>query len=269
MTRREFAWNIAGLPALASLARAGAAAENAKDGGRALAEKMVFALGGDAFRNMQTRTEIGRAYSFYREQLTGLSIARIYTRYRDPADGDGLHQVQRQVFGKKQEDAVLFTGTDAYEVTYRGAKPLPDDRVKQSRESTLHDVFYILRERMHEPGVEFEAGGKDVVENQPVQILDVYDAEDRKTRVWVNSDTFLPVKQSFRRWDPIINDWRDEVTRYSKYREVTNRVMWPFATERERDTEKIFQMYSDSVTVDDPLPDSFFQLPNGIKILKK
>ena len=117
--------------------------------------------------------------------------------------------------------------------------------MKQFRETTLHDVFYILRERVHEPGVEFEAGEKDVVENQPVQILDVYDAEDRKTRVWINSDTFLPVKQSFRRWDPVINDWRDEVTRYSKYREATNRVMWPFATERERDTEKIFEMYSE------------------------
>jgi hypothetical protein len=269
MTRRSFALSLTGAPGAVAFG-----ADTTKDRGRQLVDKIIYALGGDAFRNMRTRTEIGRAYSFYREQLTGLSVARIYTRYRNSGlasenDATALHESQRQVFGKKQDDAVIFFPTEAYEVTFRGAKPLADDRVKQFRETTLHDVFYILRARLNEPGVEFEAGEKDVVENQPVQLLDIYDAEDRKTRVWINSDTFLPVKQSFRRWDPVIKDWRDEVTRYSKYREVTNRVMWPFATERERDTEKIFEMYSESVTVDDPLPDSFFQLPNGIKILKK
>ena len=45
---------------------------------------MIYALGGDAFRNMRTRTETGRAYSFYREQLSGLSVARIYTKYLAP-----------------------------------------------------------------------------------------------------------------------------------------------------------------------------------------
>jgi hypothetical protein len=264
MTRRTFAMTLAA----ASVAPA-ALAETAKDRGKHLADQVVNALGGDAFRNMRTRTESGRAYSFYRDQLTGLSIARIYTRY-SPAQGNtDLREMQRQVFGKKLDDAVLFLGDEAYEVTFRGAKPLQDDRVKQFRETTLQDIFYILRERMLEPGLEFEAAGADIIENQAVEMLDVFDAENRKVRVWVNARTFLPAKQRFYRWDPIINDRREEVTRYSKYREVNNGVMWPFATERERDTEKIFELYSEHVTVDDPLPDSMFQLPNGIKILKK
>jgi hypothetical protein len=269
MTRREFALSLAGLPLAASLPHTAFGLETAKERGKQLAVKVIQALGGDAFRNMRTRTEIGRAYSFYRDQLTGLAVARIYTKYRAPENASGLHEMQRQVFGKKQEEAVLFFSNEAYDVTFRGAKPLADDRVKQFRETTLHDVFYILRARLDEPGIEFEGAGSDVVENQPVQILDVFDDEDRKTRVWINSNTFVPVKQSFRRWDAIINDWREEVTRYSKYREVTNGVMWPFDTARERDTEKIFEMYAEKVTIDDPLADSMFQLPNGITILKK
>ena len=31
---------------------------------------------------MRDRIESGRAYSFYREQVSGLSIAKVYTRYR-------------------------------------------------------------------------------------------------------------------------------------------------------------------------------------------
>jgi hypothetical protein len=269
-TRRDFLLSVAAsIPAIPALA-----ADSPRDKGRRLADKVIGGLGGDGFRNMYTRTEIGRAYSFYRDKISGFSLARIYTRYGaarsdNAGEGGGLRQMQRQVFGKKQEDAVLFTASEAFDVTYRGAKPLADERVKQFRESTLHDVFYILRERYTEPDVEFEDAGADIIENQAVQILDVFDAENRQLRVWVSSISFLPVKQRFRRWDPIINDWREEVTRYTKYRDVGHGVMWPYSTERERDTEKIYEMYSEHVTIDDALPESMFELPNGIKILKK
>ena len=171
MTRRLFALSAAASTLLA--------AETAKDRGKRLVDKIVYALGGDAFRNMRTRTETGRAYSFYREQLTGLSVARVYTKYLAPDAKSGILELQRQVFGKKLDDAVLFTPNDAFEVTYRGAKPLADDRVKQFRESTLHDFFYILRQRLSEPGIDFECAGTDVIENQPVEALDIFDAENR------------------------------------------------------------------------------------------
>jgi hypothetical protein len=260
MTRRTFAL---------SLVAGTLAAETAKDRGKRLLNNTIEALGGEAFRSMSTRTETGRAYSFYHEKLSGLSIARIYTKYMEPDGKSPIYELQRQVFGKKQEDAVIFTTNDAYDVTYRGAKPLTEQQIQQFRDTTLHDVFYILRERIAEPGFEVEGSGADFVENQPAEMIDLFDSENRKVRVWVNSDTFLPVKQSFTRWDPIINDRREEVTRYSKYRSVGNNVMWPYVTERERDTEKIFVLYSDHVSVGDALPDSMFELPNGIKMLNR
>jgi hypothetical protein len=262
MTRRAFALSLATGSAVLR-------AETAKERGKRTLDKVMSALGGDAFRNMQTRTESGRSYSFYREQLSGLSIASVYTRYL-PADASaGILQLQRQVFGKKQDEAVIFTANDAYDVTYRGAKPLAEDQVKRFRETTLHDVFYILRQRLSEPGLEVESRGSDVIENQPVEALDFFDSENRTINVWVNATTFLPVRQRFYRWDATINDRREEITRYSKYRDVGNGLMWPFSTERERDTEKIFQLYSERVTANDALPASLFELPNGIKILKK
>ena len=259
MTRRTFALSL--------VAGKLAAAETAKDRGKRLIEKTIAALGGDAFRNMQTRTEIGRASSFYHERLTGFTVARMYTKYLDPDGKTGIYELQRQVLGKKQEDTILFTTNDAYEVTYRGAKPLPDEQVKQFHETTLHNIFYILRERMNEPEIEFEAAGADVIENQPVEAIDIYDSENRNTRAWVNSDTFLPVMQRFYSRDPVLHDRREEITRFSKYRDAGNGVMWPHAIERERDTEKVFQLYSEQVKVGDPLPDTMFELPNGITML--
>ena len=67
----------------------------------------------------------------------------------------------------------------------------------------------------------------------------------------------------------MINDRREELTRYAKYRDVGSRVMWPYDVQRERDGEKVYEMYAEKVTVGDPLDDSLFELPTGAKILKK
>ena len=49
--------------------------------GKKVIADAIAALGGDKFLEMQDRVETGRAYSFYRDNLSGLSIAKIYTRY--------------------------------------------------------------------------------------------------------------------------------------------------------------------------------------------
>ena len=49
--------------------------------GKQVIADAIAALGGDKFLEMQDRVENGRAYSFYRDKLSGLSIAKIYTRY--------------------------------------------------------------------------------------------------------------------------------------------------------------------------------------------
>ncbi|HZL57234.1 MAG TPA: hypothetical protein VFC21_09145 [Bryobacteraceae bacterium] len=248
MTRRGFI----GLAGAATLC-----AQTSQQRGRAIVDKVIEALGGDGFRHMNGRTEIGRSYTFYRDQITGLSPARIYTKYYPP-EGATLRAKQRQIFGKKQEDAVILTDTAAWEITFRGPKKLPAERVQQFVDTTLHEIFYILRARIDEPGMAFESRGRDVVENQPVEIVEIYDAENRNVTVWFHQDTLLPVRQRFKRWDPIVKDQREEITRYTKYREAGNGVMWPHDTQRERDKEKIYELYSDKVTVDDNLPESMF-----------
>ena len=45
--------------------------------------------------------------------------------------------------------------------------------------------------------------------------------------------------------------------------------MWPYAIERVRDGEKIFQIFSDSVTINQDLRDDLFTLPSNMKVLTK
>jgi hypothetical protein len=245
-------------------------AETADQRGKRVVDECLQAMGGDRYLNMQTRVEAGRVYSFYRENLTGLSIARIYTRY-DSGIADTAHnlaQHERDNYGKKEDYGTLFTDKEAWDVTYRGARPLPADRFVRYKETTLRDVFYILRVRLREPGWVIESRGADVIENRPVEIVDLSDAANLTTTVYFDQITKLPVRQVFFRRDPVTKDKNEEVTHFTKYREIGG-VQWPFAIERDRNGEKIYEIFSDSVEVNDKkVSDDLFVLPSTIKLLK-
>jgi hypothetical protein len=248
----------------------GLRAETPEQRGKRVVDECVQALGGDRFLNMQNRVESGRAYSFYREKLTGLSIAKIYTRY-DSGVTDTAHQLaqrERDNFDKKEDYGTLFTDKEAWDITYRGARPLPEDRFARYADTTLHDVFYILRVRLHEPGWIIESKGADVIENAAVEIVDLTDADNRTTTVYFDRINKWPVRQVFYRRDNVTKDKNEEVTHFTKYRDAGG-VQWPFAIERDRNGEKIYEIFSTAVEINDPkASNDLFALPSTIKLLK-
>jgi hypothetical protein len=240
--------------------------------GKKTVEAALAALGGKQFLAMADRTESGRAYSFYREELSGLSRATIYTRYLtrpEPPAGGGLYLRERQSFGKEENSgAVLFTEGEGYQITFRGARPLPPETVERYRDSTRHNIFYILRQRLGEPGLIFEFRDTEIFENQPVGAVDIIDAENRTVTVYFQSSSKLPVRQVFYRRDPKTKERIEEVAVYGKYRDVGGGVQWPHTIQRFRAGEKIFELYSESVTINRGLTDNLFLLPMGMKVLK-
>ncbi|HLJ49271.1 MAG TPA: hypothetical protein VKU01_24830 [Bryobacteraceae bacterium] len=246
-----------------------AQAETIQEKGKRIVNEAVEALGGQNFLTMNDRVETGRAYSFYREKLSGLSIARFSTRYLNRVENPGktLAVLVRQDFGKKFDYGLLFQQDDAYDVTFRGARPLADDRFQRYKDTTITDVFYILRERLKEPGLIMESRAADVWNNKPVEIVDITDANDQVVTIYFHQSTKLPVREIVVRLDPKTRERNEEITIYDKFRDV-NGVQWPYSVERERNGEKIYQMFSDSVEINKSLPDTTFNLPTGIKKLK-
>jgi hypothetical protein len=253
---------------LASVVCSGA--ETNQQRGQRVVDEALAALGGKNFLAMRDRVETGRAYSFYREELSGLSIATIYTRYLtrpEPPVPAFFGLREREAFGKKEDNSVLFTENDAFEVTFRGARPIAADRVTRFRESTLRDILYIIRQRLGEPGLTIESRHADVIDNQPVEKVDITDNDNRVVTVYFQLSTKLPVRQVTERRDPKTNERNEEVTVYSKYRDVGGGVMWPYAIQRERNGEKIFSMFAESVKINQDLTDNMFTLPSNMKVL--
>jgi hypothetical protein len=253
---------IAAVAITAALAAAQVTNAPAEQRGKKIVADALAALGGDKFLNMQDRVESGRAYSFYREEISGLSIAKIYTRYLSvppSKTGTDLGLRERQAFGKSEESSVLFLEDRAYEISFRGSKELPRERYDKYRDSTLRNVFYIFRQRLKEPGMIFESRGADVLENQPVEIVDITDSQNRLVTVYFHQSTKLPVRQVYSRRDPTSHERDEEVTVFTRYRDADG-IQWPHQITRERNGEKVFQIFAESVKINTGLTDNAFSV---------
>lgn len=257
---------------VAGLAAFGARAETNQQKGKRIIDEALAALGGQAYLNMQNRVESGRIYGFYNEKLSGMTVDSLYTSYPprpDPPPSAFFGVRVRDARMKKQDDVILYTDATGYEITFRGARPLADTIIQQFKVATMHNIFYILRQRLGEPGLIFDSRGSDFFDNRPIEIVDITDANNDTVTVYFDQQTKLPTRQLYNRRDPIDNTKLEEVTIYNKYRDVGGGVMWPFTLRRERNGEKVFEMYSETVVINQDLKDSLFTLPPGLKILKK
>src|ERR1035441_771950 len=206
-------------PLFLSLALAGGAlaAETAHERGQRVVNEALQAVGGKAYLAMEDRVESGRAYSFYRQQLEGLSLAKIYTRYVTPVPGKPSVR-ERQSFGKDESSGVLFNQEGAWEINFHGARLLEPKRIENWRDGTLRNVFYILRQRLDEPGMDFYSRGGDLYDNLPVEIVDITDADGLTVTVYFSRSNKLPVRQVLKRRNPDYKDFDTEETLFARYR---------------------------------------------------
>ena len=205
---------------LFAVALTAAHAETKQERGRRVVDEALAALGGEKFLAVRDRVEAGRAYSFYRDRLTGLARAKVYTRYEDKAVDGRIAQRERQTFGKDEDSIVLFLPDNAYQLTFRGAKPIQKDRFDRYVDTTRRNIFYILRQRLNEPGLVFESQGSTIWQNAPVEIVDITDTDNNTVSVYFHTSTKLPIRQVFYRRDPKTKQRNEEVMIYAKYRDV-------------------------------------------------
>jgi len=101
-----------------------------------------------------------------------------------------------------------------------------------------------------------------------VTMVDISDAAGNTVTVYFSQLTKLPVRQSFKRRNPTYHDFDTEVTAFDKYRQVSG-VMWPYGVRRERNGQKIYEMFAESVEINKNLTGNVFTLPKKLKILPK
>ena len=244
-------------------------AQGRQEKARQLLDKCLESIGGDAFLHMKTLKQTGRAYSFYRKDLSGLAVITIFNEYGPPEeneDPEWLPVSRREVYTEKGDYYTLFQNGKGWEVTYLGARPLPEDQVQRYRISTRRDIFHILRYRLNEPDMYFYYAGTQVMNNVPTHAIEITDSEGEKVTVYLRMSDNLPIQQVYLRRDPKTRIPFEEKWIYSKYRQVGG-VKVPWNVQHVRDEERIFELFGRTGEIDGKVPGDTFRLRQGAKIL--
>ena len=271
LNRRHLLLGLAAVPLLAQKL------SKIEERGKQVVGDALAALGGPAYLAMRDRVETGRAYSFHNDRMTGLSRARISTRYLlrpEPPVANFFGQRERQSFARKAKEKefdqppyYLYLEDKSYDVTYRGAKELDPEVNSRYRDSTRRNVLYMLRQRLGEPGLIIEHQGSDVVDYQPMEIVNFTDSDNLVTTVYFHRSTKFPMKQRYVRRNKLRGDNDEDIAIFDKFKDVGSGIKWPLVYSRQRNGEKQFEMFADDVKVNTGLTDAYFTLPANIEIL--
>ena len=245
------------------------AAESRQERARRLLHECLRELGGERFLQVRNVVQTGRAYAFYRENIRGLSVITIYENYlpmKAAPEPDWLPVSRREVYTEKGDYYSLFENGQGWEVTFRGARPLPRERMERYRDSTRRNIFYFLRYRLSEPDMYFYHRGMEIIDNIPTDAIDVTDGHGVGVTYFLRQSDRLPVQQIYERRDPKTRIPSEEKTVYSKYRQVEG-VRLPWNVRREVDGEKAFELFGRAIEINPTVDPSLYSLDKRLNVL--
>ncbi len=251
------------------LGACGLRAQTRQQKGESLVRSAFSTIGGEAFLAIQTQVRAGRAYSFYNRQVRGTARITIYDRYerlRADAEPDWLPVKRREVYTEKGDYYALFLNGAVYEVTYRGVVPEHDDYVARYRQESRRDIFYFFRYRLDEPGLYFYHQGTEIIDNVPCDAVDIVDAAGDAITVFLRKADGLPIQQQYLRRDRKTRVPYEEKSLFGRYKPVGDCLL-PWIIRRERDGDRVFELYADSYEANRPLSASVFSLPSDLPML--
>ncbi|MBI2678142.1 MAG: hypothetical protein HYX28_05125 [Candidatus Koribacter versatilis] len=222
--------------------------ENAKQA-KALLDKMVRALGGDAYMTYQTREEVGRTFRFHHGQPSGTGVQ--FWRFWKYPDKDRIELT------KQRDWYVVYNGDQAWETTFRGTTLLDKEELKEYLQRREYSNEYVLRRWLKAPGTALFYDGATIAESKPAEKVTIMDAQNRGVSYYMASDSFLPIKKTFTVRDPATAERTEETEVYDNYR-LLQGIPSPLSWTWFRNGEMYRQRFLNTVTYNTPEPDARF-----------
>jgi len=227
--------------------------ENARKA-KAVIDEMIRTLGGPAYLNSQDISQEGRSYSLYHGQPRGGGV--IFWHYYKYPDKD------RTEFTKKRDVIYINNGDKGYEITFRGTHAQDSKELADFLRRRHYALDVVLRKWLVEPGVALFHEGESVAESKSVDQITVMNSHNEAVTLYIDSNTHLPVKKTFTWRDPADKQRNTEDEIYDNYREAQG-IMTPFTLTRFFNGEMTSQRFLTSVTYNQGLADSKFQVAPG------
>jgi len=228
---------------------------------RAFIDRMIQAMGGPAYLNLQDGEFEGRYGVFYHERSEG---SEVFHRFWQWPDKDRVELT-------KQRDVVsLVVGDQMYEITFRGSRridPAQDYNARVSLERRKHAMEIILRQWLNAPGTALFDEGPNLTENHSVERITIINSQDDAVTISIDTDSHLPVKKSFVIKDP--QGYRDEIGEVYDNWKMIQGVNTPYNTLVTRNGELRAQYFLSSASYNLHLQSSLFEPGTKFDIKKK
>jgi hypothetical protein len=233
----------------ATPAQAPAAQDPTSAKARAMLDKMVAALGGQAYMTFKTMTQEGRTYSFFqgRPNSAGAPFWRFY-QYPD----------KERIELTKQRDIVdIFTGDKGYEITYKGTTNVEAKDLDAYLRRRNYSMETILREWLKDPATLIYTQGTALADQNMVQLITLVNKNNDAVTIGIDPNTNLPLKKSYTYRDPFDNLKSTDDEIYANYRNVQG-IQTPFSVVRYHNGDQTGQRFITKVEYNVPIPDSMF-----------
>ncbi len=236
---------------------------------RAVLDRTIQALGGQAYLTYENKSETGRYYPLYhgRTESTGIP----YNYYIEYPDKDrfevlrlkDIHVIPGQidiggVKSKKADLVLIHNGDKGYETTYKGTaaqEPLDLENYLRRRQ---HSLEWVFRKWIRDPNVAWFYDGQSVVDGKECEGVTLLNSQNDSVSVFLDLNSHYPVKISYSWRDPKDKQKNVEDEVYDNYKLV--RGIWTaHSITRYFNEETSQQRFINTASYNLKLPDSMFE----------
>jgi hypothetical protein len=209
----------------------------------------VAALGGAAYLRVNDVTCVGRLGQFgHNGDTVGYEKFIDYSKLPDKDRNENL---------PKRNIIEVLNGDKGWALDRGGVADVAEDTVSQFQEDQKVDIDNILRNRWKEPNVILRYLGPDIVELKEADWIEFVDPDNRSVRIAFDKISHMPLRKNVVTRDPTTH-LKTEVTEYySNYHPVEG-VTTPFQISRERNSQRVYQVFFDDCKYNTNPADSLF-----------
>ena len=227
--------------------------QNAKKA-KELLEQAIESLGGQAYLDVRDAQFAGRSYTLFHGQSTsnGVPFWR-FVQYPDK---------ERVEVTKERDIAQVFVGDKGWEITYKGPHPMDPKDLNDYLRRKRFSLDTVLRTWVKDPSVALFYEGGQIAAEHPAQQLTLINSKNEAVTIYLDDDTHLPIKKSFRWRDPLDRQQNLEEEIYDNYRRVQG-IMTPYDFTRYYNGDMATQRFLNSAAYNQGLMPSMFDPNSG------
>jgi hypothetical protein len=236
---------------------AGTGSENPDAGdakARKLLDQMVQALGGQKWLTLKDIYLEGRTSGFFQGKPTGAITDFVSFRTLPTPQAPAEERIE---FGKKRDDITIFTPIQAWEATYRGKQPLPDDQAQEYFRRRDHSIETAILVWLKDSGTVLLSEGQTLAERHVTDQVTLISSANDAITLQLDTETHLPLRRVYKWRDPLYKDLNEEIEAYDDYHTIDG-IATPFTISRFHNGDMSSERFLYRAAYNVPIPPAAF-----------